>query len=350
MSEENKKSKNSKIRNLVSGYYDTQKLRIATGNRIVSTYNDHMGVAAGESLEDNPEVKKTLDVLRTEYKRITDAYIDALSKSASTSISSVIKKLGTENLTKIHDRFDYDYIKSYIQLDETEQLQLKVVENEVKKHPLWEKFFKDVKGCGPLMAAVCLAYFDIEEARHVSSFWRYAGLDTVTYTNDKGEVLTEGRAKKHAKYTQVEYIDKETGEVKIKNSLGYNPSVKTKLVGVLGDCMIKAGLRSEKGPDGKPLLDVNGNKIQYANDSKYVQCYLDYRNRLNQRPDTKDYKDAHKHRMAIRYMIKQFLRDLWVTWRELEGLSISAPYEVDKLGMKPHKYNESHAKKANSAT
>ena len=44
--------------------------------------------------------------------------------------------------------------------------------------------------------------------------------------------------------------------------------------------------------------------------------------------------------MAKRYMIKQFLRNLWVTWRSLEGLEINEPFEVAKLGQKPHKYNE----------
>lgn len=40
--------------------------------------------------------------------------------------------------------------------------------------------------------------------------------------------------------------------------------------------------------------------------------------------------------MARRYMIKEFLRDLWVNWRKLEGLEVTEPYEVAKLSMKPH--------------
>jgi len=48
--------------------------------------------------------------------------------------------------------------------------------------------------------------------------------------------------------------------------------------------------------------------------------------------------------MAKRYMIKQFIRDLWVVWRGAAGYEVSEPYEVAKLGNKPHKYNEAQCK------
>lgn len=38
--------------------------------------------------------------------------------------------------------------------------------------------------------------------------------------------------------------------------------------------------------------------------------------------------------MAIRYMIKMFLKDLWVAWRTLEGLPVTPDYAEAKLGMK----------------
>ncbi len=40
---------------------------------------------------------------------------------------------------------------------------------------------------------------------------------------------------------------------------------------------------------------------------------------------------AHVHARAMRRMQKQFLADLWVKWRELEGLPISKPYVIDQL-------------------
>ncbi len=375
--------KKEKIRVITSGMYDIQKLRIATGNRIVQSFNIQMGQAPSTKQEDmSDEAKKLIDKLREEYKLITDAYIDkkyakdkdgkiipfgksqvvlnedvpeketkkrgvdvakvqVIELKKNSSIQSIIESMTTDansGINNIKSKLDYDLMKSYIELCNAEETQLAILEKEVKSHPLWDMFFKDVKGCGPLMAAVCLAYFDIDKARHVSSFWRYVGLDTVTYMKEDGTTVTEGRAPKHAKYNQVEY--EKDGMTLTRASLGYNPFVRTKLRGVLADCMIKAGMRSEKDKDGNPVL-VDGKKVQYAlSDAKYVQIYLDYRNRLNNRPDMKDASDLKKHNMAARYMIKMFLRDLWTTWREYAGYEVSEPYEVAKLGMKPHKYNE----------
>lgn len=354
-----------KIRNLISGIYDIQKLRIATGNRIVQSFNIQMGQEPSTRQEDLEEdTQKMIERLRNEYKKITDAYVNkyyeveskdkdkeviTVKLAKNMSVEKIIDKMNEDKnsgVQTIKSKLDYDLMRSYAELCNSEETQLKVLEKEVKAHYLWDKFFKDVKGCGTLMAAVCLAYFDIDKARHVSSFWKYAGLDTVAVTTSDGQVIREGRARRHASITEVEYTDAE-GNTQTKKSLGYNPIVKTKLVGVLGDCMLKAGLRSEKDEKGKAKVDADGNKIRYAMpDAKYVSIYLDYLTRLNNRVDTKEFNDLHKHRMAVRYMIKQFLRDLWVIWRTSEGYRISEPYEVAKLGMKPHKYNEAHYRMA----
>lgn len=354
-----------KIRNLVSGIYDIQKLRVATGNRIVQSFNIQMGQKPSTKQEDmEEETHKLIEKLRNEYKLITDAYVNkyytsekktkngeviTVNLTKNSSIEKIIEKMNSDDasgIKNIKSKLDYDLMKSYAELCNSEETQLKILDKEVKSHYLWDKFFKDIRGCGPLMAAVCLAYFDVHKARHVSSFWKYAGLDTVPVVDENGNTIREGRQKKHANMTEVEYVDKD-GNTKTRKSLGYNPILKTKLVGVLSDCMLKAGLRSNKDANGKVIVNEDGSKQRYAlPDAKYVQVYLDYLTRLNNRVDTKDYSDMHKHRMAARYMIKQFIRELWVTWRSSEGYQISEPYEVAKLGMKPHKYNEAHYRAA----
>ena len=374
------KLQKEKIRALVAGIYDIQKLRISAGNRIAQSFNIQMGQAPSTSQDEmDKEAKKLIDKLQEEYRLITDAYIDKQytrdkkgrivsagrtsitreDKNGETvtvvkikpneSVEKIIQRMNAEKdggIVNIKSKMDYELICSYMELCSSEERQTKVLEKEVQQHPLWDMFFKDVKGCGPLMSAVCIAYFDVDKARHVSSFWKYAGLDTFTYMTSDGKLVTEGRSKKHAKFTKCTYIDRETGEEKEKYGLGYNPVLKTKLCGVLADCMIKLGLEVEKDPRTKePILDANGEKIRTAK-SKYVQAYLDYLCRINQRPDTKDYTAAHKHNMAKRYMIKQFVRDLWVVWRGAAGYEVSEPYEVAKLGNKPHKYNEAQCKAA----
>ena len=38
--------------------------------------------------------------------------------------------------------------------------------------------------------------------------------------------------------------------------------------------------------------------------------------------------------MAVRYMVKRFLVDLYVAWRKLEGLPVASEYSEGKLGIK----------------
>lgn len=45
-----------------------------------------------------------------------------------------------------------------------------------------------------------------------------------------------------------------------------------------------------------------------------------------------DWTKLHIHRAATGKMIKFFLSDMWIAWRELEGLPVSDPYPVAILG------------------
>ncbi|NDQ58556.1 MAG: hypothetical protein GZ088_15930 [Acidipila sp.] len=47
-------------------------------------------------------------------------------------------------------------------------------------------------------------------------------------------------------------------------------------------------------------------------------------------------RKGHRHAMAMRYMVKMFLIDLYVAWRKIEGLEVRPPYSQDKLGLDPH--------------
>jgi len=377
-----------KIRALVNGIYDIQKLRIAAGNRIASSFNIQMGQAPSTKQEDmDKEAKKLIDKLKEEYKLITDAYIGkTLIKTKSGSIISsdgktdsvrvdsnsekkpktdvlktatviqikpndsvekIIQKINSHKdgeLLEIKDKTDYELVKSYMELCDSEELQIKCLDKIVKAHPTWDKFFSGVKGCGPLMAGVCIAYFDVHKARHASSFWKYAGLDVVPIRTEYGpngelRILEgEGRGKKHAKGNTVNYKAKD-GTIKQKDSLGYNPILKSKLCGVLADCILKAGLRTIKDENGNPVVDENGNKVYVVpteKENKYVNLYINYLNRLNQRTNIQNPSTIHKVNMAKRYMIKMFVQDLWVDWREIEGYEPTLPYREAMLHQKPH--------------
>lgn len=394
------------IRCLIANVYDLQKLRISAGNRLVQSFYLQLGVAPSTSPDDvDKEEKKMIDRLKAEYKRITDAVAEN-----NKSIKSNIKALRESDeegkrLTLIRNDQDFKLIESYIYLLKAEEESTKSLDKYVKQHKLWDAFFADIKGCGTLMSAVCIAYLDPYVAKYPSSFFRYCGMDTVQdedkdgnklylekvegvvtgvkvreaygYYNsegqyfgkvqmtdnlsDEGNILFKGEdgglyeqrqltkvvdgqemliyeevesgkeyvgdvvvsqhGRKMGDTEMVEYVDAE-GNRKLKRSITYNPFVKTKLMGVLTGCLIK------------------------AKDPVYSKIYYDYKARLDNSPRYEGYTPAHKNMMAQRYMIKQFLRNLHTEWRHLEGLPIYEPYEVEKLGNKPHHLNERQHKLA----
>ena len=110
----------------------------------------------------------------------------------------------------------------------------------------------------------------------------------------------------------------ENGNLKLKRSITYNPKIKTKLVGVLSGCLIK------------------------AKDPYFSKIYYDMRFRYDNSAYHKDKSALVKNRMAIRYMVKEFLRALWIEWRTLEGLPVDDPYAVAKLGHPKHVYDYRH--------
>lgn len=385
------------IRTMISTLYDVQKLRIGAGNRLTSQFYKSLGIKPSESPDDaDKEAQSVLKLLKCEYDRITDGIAEnnvSLKKQIS-----ILAKDEKNPLRAVRDTTDYSMIKAYVHLLDSEEELTKVLDTYVKSHPMWDAFFAGIKGCGTLMSAVCIAYLDPYKARHVSCFYRYAGLDTVqnvdeqgnrlflavndgyrtvrekfkfmyqcdgslyngkviegaededgipVYTTTSGEVLVkvpvmkivngneeqvyeslnQGEAdyvgevvpsehgRRKGDTEMAEYIDKE-GNTKLKRSITYNPTLKTKLMGVLSGCLIK------------------------AKDPVYSTIYYDYKKRLDLSSKHAGKSAAQKNRMALRYMIKQFLRNLWTTWRTLEGLPVDNPYEVEKLGNKPHKYNE----------
>lgn len=361
-----------RIRAMISNIYGIQKLRIQCGNRMVASYmdlasksrerlvkakeveleaeetddmtidsvDDADGLSDEEAKKrarEEKEANKKLKLIMAEYGNITN-YIKskikargklnegeapnihnkdiqkALEELREASESGEAEAKGLPSIKLMGEVYDYLMADQYQKLLDLEQSSIKYLEEEVKKHPMWSEFFADVKGCGPIMAAVCISYFDPYRARHASSFWKYAGLDVVI----KADGTAEGRGRKHTEPQK--YMDKE-GKIQEKIGLTYNPKLRSKLLGVLGGCFLKLARDSEKRP------------IQYG------KVYYDYKHRLANRLQDPPLSTPHIHRMALRYCVKQFVRDMWVAWRTLEGLEVTEPYEVAYLDRNPHGYN-----------
>lgn len=303
------------IRNIINSMYSIQQLRIQIGNRIVGNIKAKI---AGESSPTDEQITdelegKALKEITADYKRITDFL---------TIEKNTLKKYFKKPEGIITEEVEYVLVDTYVTMLEKEELLSKQLGKVLKNYPIYTEFLEGVKGCGTTMSAVIISYLDPHQAKYVSSFYRYAGLD-VTFVEKEieGEVqlIGEGTGLKHAKYNNFTYIDKE-GNEQTKHGISYNPFLKSKLMGVLATSFLMTG-----------------------RDGKYAKIYRDYKMRLQNSPKHNTKTPKHIDNMARRYMVKMFIKDLWVEWRTLEGLEVAEFYEIAKLGMAPHTGTEDQA-------
>lgn len=196
-------------------------------------------------------------------------------------------------------------------LHRLERHELKNIDRMLSKFPI-SKWLLAQKGCGPTMSACLIAEVDIEKADTISALWQYCGLG----------MRADGTVQRRVK-----------GE---KND--YNSFLRTKVVGVLADCMIKAKsdwvdfYLNYKTRKQNTLVDVcmacEGTKRLLQGENKGSPCT---NCGATGGPAPWGKSDGHRHRAAIRYMMKQFLKALWIEWRTIEQLPVTEDYATAML-------------------
>jgi len=227
------------------------------------------------------------DTRRNSIKTLTRIFYDYQRERLSldgrlglTKSGDIKKKAPERDMAILIDIKDHrDYVLGF------EEDTAKTLAKEIHKHPLWIHFLADVKGVGESIAAVIISEFDINKAPTVSNLWSFAGLAPGKDRKEKGKKCP------------------------------YNQFLRSKLCGVLGSSFLKCN-------------------------SPYREYYDNMKNRLESKDwgmlsknptDKKRPKAGHQHKAATRYMIKMFLKDLYVAWRTLEGLPVREPYQVEYL-------------------
>lgn len=286
--------RNEFIRTSVRTLYDMQKLRIQNGNRICASFRHKLGLDSSQAEEENEKANDLLNDLRAEYKRITDG------------VKRITKHFKSDSQL-ITTRGELALLESYEHQLEAERIHEKAILDELERTPIWTQYLKGIRGIGPLMAAVIISEVDIEKAVTVSKLYKYSGLDVVLVENEAGEMVGEGRSRKRHHLMPKSYTNR-NGDIVETVGISFNPFLKTKLVGVMGGCFIKSK-------------------------NSYSDIYYNYKFRLENMPIHKDKTKAHRHNMAMRYMVKQFLFDLYKAWRELEELPVRDSYAEGKLGI-----------------
>jgi Transposase IS116/IS110/IS902 family len=357
------------------------------GNRIVGSFKSKLGQSAGTSEEElTPEAKEVLDKLRASYKLIGSAV--AVFKKTKGEPKPFIGD------TLIESETELVLVEQYLDLEDQETRAFKRLGKLLENIPIYSDYLSKIQGIGPAMAAVIISEIDITKAKYPSSIHAYCGLDVATswvlqsttlrainltksdptlqiptvlthlekdekpdipgavsvsrqwntepvvktpdyeatptdqsaliaYNIDGYSIVAEyrqfhtgGRSRKAKHLVDREYTDK-NGDLAVRKSITFNPWLKTKVLGVL----VPSFLRS--------------------NNEQYRKIYDDYKFRLENHPRYGDaakeqFKDAtkgHRHAMAVRYVAKIFLINLYTEWRKMEGLPVSVPYHEAKLGL-----------------
>jgi hypothetical protein len=268
------------LRILVKSFYDYQLMRVRLSNRLQIKKD-------GTSMKEHPKNDETFLVEKKE-----------------TEVRDFIQEM--INNTK-----------------KSEDLLLEEITNKVKMTSLWKLFLSKVKGCGPLMAAVIISEFDIEKAVTVSKMWAFAGISPGTtrarkWNKDKTEIIKTN--------TLVPQDRKTPGYL-----CPYNQWLRTKLIGVLASGMIKS--KSDYAINFYYPMHTPKTRKEELGEGRY-----DIEENICTRTGKpwKDESDGHRNNAAKRKMMKMFIRDLYLSWRTIEGLPVRVPYEEEYLGVIHH--------------
>ncbi len=308
---------NYEIRQLIENYYDIQKIRVETFNRIVcwikennknilkmlgyeedSQFVDETQVGIASHFEQQAFAIKLLK--NKKYSLFVKKFVLSQSKFFEThSISASQHKIKTHLRNASHVAFETHGINASQCFNETQKSGAKLfsdiknliwfhnklyeTEKEVGKkidfwsrdHPLRKEFLIHVKGVGGIFSSGIIAWLadPILKAEKVSSIWKYCGLHP------------------------------DSKRIKGKK-LDYNPRLKS-FFWKIGQSFIKFKC------SGRKLY----NKFKEECKTKH-----------------KDWSKMHVHNYARRKVVKLFIAGIWQVWREMNNLPVTEPYPIKILG------------------
>lgn len=280
---------------LVESFYDLQKLRCETFNRIVCHLKEKytkeqlaelIKQYEGEDTEVEPELTEAVVKEEEEEKEKLPPQYAVYAKMLATG--------------KVQNKILQPLVEYYNQLNTTEKktgVRLDELTADIK---IRKEYLSGIKGIGPILSAGIIGWIHpINRFDTVSKLWRYSGLAVI-----------DGHAER-----------KKRGE-----KIHYNPKLKTFMWKVSKSFVYQS---AEKSPYRK-LYDEA--KADYKRKFPEVVKWME------NGKEKKKYNPGHLHNMALRKVAKVFLANLWVKWRTVEGLSVSEPYVFGVLGHdKAHK-------------
>jgi len=170
----------------------------------------------------------------------------------------------------------------------------------LKSHPayLW---FSRVKGIGRENVAKIVGLVDIRKAPTISALWKFAG-----YAPVDGHAMKRTRGEKLAYCAQLRTMCWRVG----------------KSLMMAQGCFYDYYVSQKERYEGK-----------FTNEGRTIMPAANLPKVDGKKVETEEaISEGHVHQMAMRKMVKLFLACLWLVWREAEGLPVTKPYAIDKLG------------------
>ena len=303
----------SVIKQIVEAREIIKKSRIKIGNSIVNNTFLSLGKREYDNLKETMGIKGDVtQALMKEYKRIKEdihsKMLQANPKRTNLNITERVFNMYAPKSKIIPDFYKYSFMDIFARLEDIEDDMIKMISSTVHQEKLWKYYLEGISGCGELTAAYILASLNPYKARHPSSFIRYAGMDV--RENEEGRRVGVNKS-----FTrELVYLNKD-GEISVKKSLGYDPILKARILGIFVPSAIKAkkGLYAEI----------------YYNAKEYYKNRPDLQEEFNSKKSTRS-----PHKMAVRKTGHLFLVHLWEAWRRIEGLPLNGgSYEKAKLNI-----------------
>jgi hypothetical protein len=195
----------------------------------------------------------------------------------------------------------------------------KQLKKVLKRFPIYNEFLSKVKGIGTISAGWIVGEYDIHRATTVSKMWQFTGLNPGMVPGKKR--VEDGEGEAHYELTgHMIRGDKLTpGHI-----APFNKRLRVALLGVMCDGFIKCQneYAAKYYYPMKTRLESSDNMVLEISKAGAKPKEIEW----------KEAKKAHRHRAAMRYMLKMFLKDLYVAWRKIEGLEVREPYAAEYLG------------------
>jgi hypothetical protein len=271
----------SELRLLYQLYEETQRSRIAHGERLRAILQGRSLPHLVDSIED------------------ADPLLKAIARGETAGAPRILER-------------------AYARAADDEAAIAEALRENIEQHPAWQ-WLSGIRGIGHLLAARLLSRLDVTRAETPSAFWAYCGLGTIP-----GTAFRCSRCKLELAYP-----------------LGYQfPSTHRALNG-RKECSGEL----EPIADGRatrvaPRRSALGGRASYDAQAR-ISCYLIGLSMLRCRSEYRSFYDSARamlsqsrpgwtpkrcHLSALRRMEKTFLRDLWLAWRAAANLPIVPSY------------------------